>query len=186
MTIIREQWELFLAAYNLQAQIRAEKQISSEVWFYLRPEQRQYHMELMFGPGWETTVLQVDVARSKSEPTIPASLLAAASFSHARYENLVAATWQTVQELAKLKGGEYSGDTDRLLNFRRNAADLNLPMEAIWRVYAAKHWDAIGQYIRDVKDGKDRTRLEGLSGRADDLIVYLLLFKAMLEERDVK
>lgn len=123
---------------------------------------------------------QVDVARSKSEPTIPAS------FSHDRYEVLVSNTWGKVVELSALKGGEYSGDTDRLLNFRRNAIDLNLPMEAIWRVYAAKHWDAIGQYIRDVKDGKDRTRLENLSGRADDLIVYLLLFKAMLEERDVK
>jgi hypothetical protein len=57
-------------------------------------------------------------------------------------------------------------------------------MELVWRIYAGKHWDAISQYIKDIQTGKERHRLESLSGRADDLIVYLLLFKAMLMERE--
>ena len=105
------------------------------------------------------------------------------TFSHARYDALVAETFETVKRLSKLKGGEYAGDDDRLANFRRNAADLDLPMETIWRIYAAKHWDAVGQYIRDLQTGKTRERLEPLAGRLDDLIVYCLLFKAMLDER---
>jgi hypothetical protein len=98
------------------------------------------------------------------------------------YDKLLAATWEAVIELGRKKGGEYAGDRDRLTNFRRNAADLELPMEVIWRIYAAKHWDAIGQYIRDLAAGTTRPRMESLAGRCDDLIVYLILFKAMLLE----
>lgn len=103
-------------------------------------------------------------------------------YSHERYAKLVDDTFAEIKKLGELKGGEYSGDDDRLLNFRRNGADTGLPKETIWRVYAAKHWDAIGQYVRDIQSGKARTRLESLAGRCDDLIVYLLLFKAMLDE----
>lgn len=104
-------------------------------------------------------------------------------FSHERYNGLTAETFQKISELSRLKGGEYSGDTDRLLNFRRNGARLDLPMETIWAVYAAKHWDAIMQYVHDIQHGKQRPRMEDIAGRADDLMVYLLLFKAMVEER---
>ena len=104
-------------------------------------------------------------------------------YSRERWNQLLDEAFESIRKLGQLKGGEYSGDSDRLLNFRRNARDLELPMEVIWRVYAAKHWDAVGQYIRDLQTGKERTRLESISGRVDDLLVYLLLFKAMLEER---
>lgn len=106
------------------------------------------------------------------------------TYSHERYKKLVEATYETIKELSSLKGGEYAGDGDRLANFRRNGADQDLPMETIWRVYAAKHWDAIGQYCKDRLSGKKRERLESISGRADDLIVYLILFKAMVDEAE--
>lgn len=105
------------------------------------------------------------------------------NFSHARYSELVAETFDTITELGIKKGGEYAGDGDRLANFRRNATQAGTEMELIWRVYAAKHWDAIMQYERDLREGKTRERMESISGRADDLIVYLILFKAMVEER---
>ena len=105
------------------------------------------------------------------------------SFSPDQWSALLSSTIDTITTLAKLKGGEYSGDQDRLANFRRNAQALDLLPEQVWGVYAAKHWDAIMQYIKDLGASTKRKRLEGLSGRADDLIVYLLLFKAMLEER---
>jgi hypothetical protein len=103
-------------------------------------------------------------------------------YSHERYNKLVDATVHQLKELSRLKGGEYAGDTDRLANFRRNAEALGLKQEQVWSVYAAKHWDAIMQYIKDVGAGKERERMESITGRADDLIVYLVLFKAIFED----
>lgn len=105
-------------------------------------------------------------------------------YSHERFNELIRQTGETIEKLSTLKGGEYAGDIDRLANFRRNAEALGLSMESVWAVYAAKHWDAVMQYIKDLNSGKDRVRLEPLSGRLDDIIVYCILFKAMLDERD--
>lgn len=108
------------------------------------------------------------------------------TYSHERYADLVAETVRNIEQLSALKGGEYAGDVDRLANFRRNAAALGLTMEQVWAVYAAKHWDAIMQYVRDLGEGKNRTRLEPISGRLDDLIVYAILMKAMVDERELE
>ena len=111
-------------------------------------------------------------------------VLGVTGFNQYQWECLIKDTIARIEQLSKQKGGEYAGDHDRLANFRRNGAAIDLPMETIWRVYAGKHWDAISQYIRDLQHGKTRTRMEPVSGRADDLIVYLILFKAMLIERN--
>lgn len=108
------------------------------------------------------------------------------SFPHALYDQLLEETIKNVRQLGQLKGGEYAGDTDRLANFRRNADRLGLKMEQVWAVYANKHIDAINQYVHDLSTGTTRSRLEGLAGRADDVIVYMTLFKAMLIEAGVK
>lgn len=108
------------------------------------------------------------------------------NFSHQKYQELVDETVANIHTLSQLKGGEYAGDVDRLANFRRNGDNLGLPMEVIWAVYAAKHWDAVIQYISDLSAGKKRDRLEPLSSRLDDIIVYCILFKAMLVEREEK
>lgn len=104
-------------------------------------------------------------------------------FTHDAWNKMIEEIFDEVRHLAKAKGGEYSGDVDRLLNFRRNGRALDLPMETIWAVYAAKHWDAIQQYVKDLRTGKERERLEPITGRIKDLIVYLLLLEAMVEER---
>lgn len=106
------------------------------------------------------------------------------TYSHDRYGALVQQTVANIKQLSELKGGEYAGDVDRLANFRRNAEAQGLSMEAIWGVYAAKHWDSIMQYIKDINTGKTRKRMEPISGRLDDLIVYCILMKAILDERD--
>lgn len=108
----------------------------------------------------------------------------APGYSHERFALLVEQTVATIHKLSALKGGEYAGDDDRLANFRRNAAALGLPMETIWAIYCAKHWDAVMQYVKDLNSGKDRVRLEPISGRLDDIIVYCILFKAMIDERN--
>lgn len=124
---------------------------------------------------------RVDASMTKQEPRIK---MTQQTYSHERYSALIAQTISRIESLSKLKGGEYSGDTDRLANFRRNGARLGLPMETIWAVYAAKHWDAITQYVQDLQVGVQRERGELIAGRLDDLIVYCVLFKAMLEERE--
>ena len=103
---------------------------------------------------------------------------------HTTYDKLLTETWEHIVELGKKKGGEYAGDYDRLANFRRGGERLNLPMEVIWAVYAGKHWDALMQYCADIHAGTMRPRMESLAGRCDDLIVYLILFKAMLIEQE--
>lgn len=106
-------------------------------------------------------------------------------YKHSDYDKLVDQTVETIRKLSTLKGGEYAGDVDRLANFRKNGEAWNLPMEQVWGVYAGKHWDAIQQYVKDLVSGKNRERLEGIESRADDLIVYLILFKAMWREREL-
>lgn len=105
-------------------------------------------------------------------------------YSHVEYQTLMDATFEKCRELGVKKGGEYAGDDDRLANFRRNGLSLNLPMEVIWGVYAAKHWDALMQYITDLRSDKQRPRMEPINGRVDDLIVYLILMKCMIDERN--
>jgi hypothetical protein len=101
-------------------------------------------------------------------------------------EELIKDTFDRILHLHEVKAAEYSKDSDVLSNFRRNGADMGLPMEVIWRVYAGKHWDALSQYVRDIGNGTRRVLSEPIESRIDDLIVYLCLFKAMLRERSCR
>ena len=107
----------------------------------------------------------------------------AQTFNFAAWNRLVDQTQDKIDHLSVLKGGEYAGDTDRLANFRRNAAQTHVPMEVVWSIYYNKHHDAVMQYVQDIQDGVVRDRAEPLSGRVDDMIVYLILLKAILAER---
>ena len=106
-------------------------------------------------------------------------------FPHAEYDRIVETTIAEIRKLGTLKGGEYAGDKDRLANFRRNGKQMDLPMETVWAIYYNKHHDSVMQYIQDLRNGKNRERLEGIEGRVDDMLTYLMLFKCMLRERSV-
>lgn len=105
------------------------------------------------------------------------------NFSPLEYEALVEETFRNIQQLAAVKGAEYSGTVDRFANFRRLGYALDLPMEIPLLVYAQKHWDAITTYCNDVNQNVQRERSEPIEGRIDDIIVYMLLLKAMVRER---
>lgn len=96
-------------------------------------------------------------------------------------------TSKSIAKLCKTKGDEYkASDDDQLANFRRRAARFkDMPPELVWAIYAGKHWDAIETYIDDLQTGFQRQRSEPIEGRIDDLIVYLILLKAMCAERPV-
>jgi hypothetical protein len=85
-------------------------------------------------------------------------------------EKIFKPTIDEMQRIMLTKGAEYSGDNDRLANFKRNAAALGLDPLQIWAVYAAKHWDAVMQFVKDTGAGKERERGEPIEGRVDDLL----------------
>jgi len=102
--------------------------------------------------------------------------------NHSDFNKLIEQTISNIHSLSTLKGGEYAGDSDRLENFKRNAAAFGVCPELIWGVYAGKHWDAISQYVKDQVAGKTRMRGEPIEGRLDDLIVYCILLKGIIQE----
>lgn len=104
---------------------------------------------------------------------------------HKAYDALVSSTVDQIITLGIQKGGEYAGDRNRLENFVRNAIALRMEPEEVWAIYYAKHHDSVIQYILDLKEGKDRPRSEPITGRVDDMIVYLLLFKCMCVARSM-
>lgn len=109
------------------------------------------------------------------------------SYPISKWQDLLIETQEAIAALSSIKGEEYTqGSEDRLSNFRKAAASLSLPMETIWLVYAAKHWDSILTYVQDIQKENSRQRSEPIKGRAMDMIVYLILFMAVLEEREEK
>lgn len=96
---------------------------------------------------------------------------------------LLEETHQKMMDLTKTKGREYAGSSDQLANFKRNAERINLDPLQIWFVYAAKHFDSISTYVGDVAIDETFEYSENIEGRADDLILYLNIFKALIRER---
>lgn len=85
-----------------------------------------------------------------------------------------------VIETLRTKGKEYTvGSPDRLAHFRGVAADVGIPMEKSWYVFANKHWQAIRSYI---KNGGKVFSNETIRGRIMDVIVYMLLFYKISQE----
>lgn len=76
------------------------------------------------------------------------------------------------------KGVSYSGKEDKLGNFKRIAATLNIPIEQVWFVYYQKHADALASFLRGEYNDS-----ESIKGRVEDLINYLFLLGAILREQ---
>lgn len=93
---------------------------------------------------------------------------------------LIEDQYHKIIDLTRSKGEEYSRSDDQLANFKRNAADLGLTPQQIWAVYFNKHIDSIKSYIAN----PTKPLSEPIEGRIDDAILYLLLFKAMVVEKN--
>jgi hypothetical protein len=91
------------------------------------------------------------------------------------FRTLMKVTYTNLLDLNNTKGSDYAGDEDALANFKEQAASLGLTPEAVWGVYAGKHWSAIMTFIR-----KGEVQSEPIEGRIDDLLLYLLLLKGLI------
>ncbi len=100
---------------------------------------------------------------------------------------------KSTTQLLISKGAEYASDTDRLANFKLNAERLGLSPLQVWAVYAFKHVDAIQSYSQKIHASPDipvpvkmravdRVLSEPIEGRFHDLINYMILGLALLEE----
>jgi hypothetical protein len=147
-----------------------------------KTEKRQSPL-LKMGPPVRSKLANFTVCAGKTEAVSAVLPDRDAKFTNVVWIELLGETFAEIRKLGERKGGEYAGDGDRLANFRRNALALGVSMEMVWAVYAAKHWDAIQQFVKDTQAGKTRVRSEPIEGRVDDLLTYLLLFKAILKER---
>lgn len=85
-----------------------------------------------------------------------------------------------LQELTATKGEEYArSEDDQLANFKRQAAELGLDPEKVLAIFLNKHLDAIKSFIKT-----GQVLSEPIHGRIDDAILYLILLKAMIVEKE--
>jgi hypothetical protein len=84
-----------------------------------------------------------------------------------------------ILELKKSKSRDYADDDDALWNVHDVALDTRLYPEKVVQVFMMKHWGVIQRVINE----NNFVPSEPLDGRIDDMIVYLIILKAMLSER---
>lgn len=101
----------------------------------------------------------------------------------AEFQNLFTSTVDKLHALAAIKGGEYASESDRLANFRTAGQRLGVPPELVLLTYLDKHYAALCNFIRDQLAGRTRPRSEPIDGRVHDMMIYLILFLALLRER---
>ena len=88
--------------------------------------------------------------------------------------------WAEMQNIFATKGKDYSGDTDRLLNFKRVAERLDISPIQVAGVYLYKHLDAMDTWFRTGKLSG-----EPIEAKFVDIIAYILLLQGLnLEHKD--
>lgn len=88
---------------------------------------------------------------------------------------------KVVEEISFLRDAgqkEYAHQDDRpFRNFEELGVELGLPRDKVLWIYARKHIDGIVAHING-----HRSQRESVKGRLNDLIVYMVLLRAMIEE----
>ena len=101
------------------------------------------------------------------------------------YNKLIQDFRDRADAMANMKRIEYTesrGDEDVLENFKATGKDLNLDPLQVLGIFMKKHWSSIINYIKTGKVYSD----EKIEGRIMDLIQYLELTYACIEEKRVK
>jgi DNA adenine methylase len=121
--------------------------------------------------------------RQQQQVAIPGLTPAARTTTKESFIELIEDEFTKILELTRSKGEEYSRSDDQLANFKRNAVDLGLTPEQVWSVYFNKHIDSIKSYVGQLSKTNNPAMSEPIESRVSDAILYLLLFKAMLNEK---
>ena len=97
-------------------------------------------------------------------------------------QKLMDRVFQELQETREAGQKEYAHDEgNALANFERSASECNVSREqALW-IFAMKHKDGIAAWIKGY-----RSQREDVRGRIKDLIVYLILLWAMVDDSEGK
>lgn len=94
-----------------------------------------------------------------------------------QFEKIRDNTLKEIRELNQTKGRDYAGAEDAFNNFKTNAKRTGLTVFQVWSIYFLKHENALETFIRDGK-----VQSEPIEGRINDMILYLLLLRGMIEE----
>jgi hypothetical protein len=70
-------------------------------------------------------------------------------------------------------------DSNALANFDDDAERLGIDRKIAWSVFANKHWRGVHAHIKGHKSQREDVR-----GRIKDLIVYLVLLWAMIDDEE--
>jgi hypothetical protein len=111
------------------------------------------------------------------------SVSEAPPFSGPMTQEQVQKVMETVfEECRQLRGAgqlEYAHNGENAFaNFERAGRDLDLEREKVLWIFAMKHRDGIASYLKG-----HTSQREDVRGRINDLIVYLVLLRGMLDER---
>lgn len=96
-----------------------------------------------------------------------------------RFNELRDELFKEIAEISDRKGNDYSGNEDVVKSFKSNSAQNGLTPVQVWSVLILKHWDAIMTYVRTGK-----LESEGIRGRVTDVILYLVLFLALIDDEE--
>lgn len=95
-------------------------------------------------------------------------------------EDLMTRVFAELQATREAGQKEYAhDDQNALANFERTAADCGVSREAVLWIFAMKHKDGIAAWIKG-----HRSQREDVRGRIKDLIVYLILLWAMVDDSE--
>jgi hypothetical protein len=102
------------------------------------------------------------------------------------FQRIFDETVAAVAGLASVKSGEYASnaDLDRLGNFKDAGKRQKLIPEKVLMVYLDKHFAAISNFVEDLTVKRARERSEPIDGRVNDLVLYAILLKCLIAERE--
>lgn len=94
-------------------------------------------------------------------------------------KDIINTTFQQILNLSDTKGREYAGVQDKFANFKNTAKESETEAIKVLYIFMNKHYNAIQSYVRERK-----VYSEPIEGRIDDMILYLLLLKGMIKEKE--
>ncbi len=96
----------------------------------------------------------------------------------ASMQQVLYAVFNECDALRNAGQAEYAhNDADAFANFKRVGESLQLDQKQVLLVCAMKHWDGVASYVAGTVSQR-----EDVTGRINDLIVYLGLLRGMIEE----